>query len=202
MSSEYRLTPAHRRQLRRARALVEAASSTAGALTDVSVSPESLASAHAYLTEHASCEAYLVYMDSGGDSPVRPRCAQRWVRPRKGGTPPRTCSSCGKRKPAYSVDAESGVCIKCKYKALDAGKARQAGSSAKKKVAAATKRQKCPHCLQGIVLTLSGDDWIIEPHLKGRGAAECRLSGMTAFRQKRDAMDYTVGGSFEGGKRR
>jgi hypothetical protein len=158
MTTAYRLLPAHRRKLRRMRALVEAASGDAAEPADGRPTPEQLAEAQEYLATHSSCEAYLLAQATGATALKRARCAQGYGRKTKFRAPARirTCPTCNKQKSVLSFDNELGKCIKCKYEALDAGK-----------------RQK---------------------KVRGRSKKPAPAKG--------DAMDHTVPGSFEGGKRR
>lgn len=158
MTSAYRLLPAHRRKLRRMRALVEAAGGDAAELADGPPTPEQLAEAQEYLATHCSCEAYLLAQATGVNVVKRPRCAQGFGKKGKVRAPARTrtCPVCNKQKSVLSFDNELGRCIKCKYEALDAGKHQKKDRGRRKKPAPT----------------------------------------------KGDAMDHTVPGSFEGGKRR
>lgn len=196
MPTEYHLRPAHRRKLRRLRALVGA--SAGGA----EVSAEEYTQAVAYLEAHATCEAYALAVEAGTTPAARPRCAQagRETRKPSAWVETRVCPVCMKEKALVSFDGGLGMCVKCKY----AGKRtalRPRGSNA---VPPATKYRKCRVCLQRVVARLVDDEWLIEPHMNARTAARTRCPGSreTVYREKRDALDYRAPGSFEGGGRR
>lgn len=192
----YRLLPAHRRKLRQMRAVVDAGNSPADAY----------AAAEAYLEVHASCEEFLAARAIGEWPPARPRCASglgknaRAKAPAGGGSSVKVCTECKKQKSTLSFDGESGMCIKCKYKLEDATK----GKPPRSPKPAPTKRRKCPVCLQTVTAKLVLDEWVITEHKKARqdGLVECQGAGNVVSHEKRDALDHTVPGSFEGGRRR
>jgi hypothetical protein len=204
MSGAYQLPPAHRRKLRRMRALVETATSRNGTSADGAATAGELAEATAYLVTHSTCEAYLL-AQPGDSPPERPRCAQGHGKRARVKAPSQTrkCPVCSKLKSVLSFDDELGVCIKCKYRGSGSPKGRKNGGGSGTK-AAPTRSRKCPVCLQRVNVTLFRGEWTVESHKKTRaeGLVECRGSGQVLFRERRDAMDHTVPGNFEGGKRR
>lgn len=114
----------------------------------------------------------------------------------------RKCSRCKNEKPIEHFDTDLGICTKCRNKLLPVG----AGRGTEQTAARATPRRTrtCPVCVQKVSVALLGGDWTIEPHKKARNAGQidCTGSGAVVFAEKRDALDHTVSGSFEGGKRR
>lgn len=115
----------------------------------------------------------------------------------------RKCSACKNEKPIEHFDTELGICTKCKAKRSPATRNDRATKDAPDGGAPARTR-KCPVCLQKVGVAVVGGDWTIEPHKKltRAGQVECSGAGTVLFHEKRDAMDHTVSGSFEGGKRR
>lgn len=197
MTTAYRLPPAHRRKLRRMRALVDG--------TDGSLTPEARADAEAYLATHASCEAFLLAQQSGTLPAERPRCAQGYGAKAKIDAPVQTkkCPACNKQKSVLSFDDELGTCIKCKYKVPGAGKGNKKRSEEPKK-SAPTRSRKCPVCLQTVTVALVLGHWTVEAHTKQTraGVTECSGAGRVVYHERGDAMDHVVPGSFEGGRRR
>jgi len=192
----YRLLPAHRRKLRQMRALVDSGTAAADAH----------AAAVTYLAVHASCEAFLAAREIGEWPAERPRCASglgkntRGKAPVVAGAAVKSCAVCKKQKSVLSFDEESGMCIKCKYKIEDATKGKQPRSPRP----APTKRRKCPVCVQAVTVKLVLDEWVVTEHKKARGdgLVECQGAGKVVSHERRDALDHTVPGSFEGGRRR
>ncbi|WP_354438239.1 hypothetical protein [Marmoricola sp. OAE513] len=160
--NDIRLQPAHRRKLRRMRALVDAANS------DPAVDGDALAAAASYLATHATCEQFLLARDSGQDPSVRPRCGQGFgKRPKPLATPKmRTCSVCKKRKSVISFDEKAGTCIKCKYKKRGKQSDGSGGRSGGKAVP--MRSRKCPVCLQNVTTTLVAGEWTVDEHTKVR----------------------------------
>lgn len=195
MGNAYRLSPAHRRKLRRMRGLVDAA--------DGSLTPDEVAAAEDYLALHASCEAYLHAQITQTAPPEPPRCAQGYGQRAKVTAPVQTkvCPVCQKQKSVLSFDDELGKCIKCKYKktSRDAGK-----SGGETNNPAPTRTRKCPVCLRSVTITLKVSDWTVEAHSKETraGVIECSGGGQVIYHERRDALDHVVSGSFEGGRRR
>lgn len=220
----YKLPPAHRRKILRMRALVDAASAGSARPGEPRPTSDALMRARAYLATHASCEAYLAAQTSGTALPERPRCGQAPGRrstpapsppmsPEQGAASSRTrrCPTCKQQKSAWSFDDELGTCIKCKYSGPvseepPAKRKRPSPTSGSKGRAerVSSKVRKCPVCVTNVTVTLDKNEWVIESHHKGNieDNPECRASGTVAYRERRDALDRRVPGSFEGGKRR
>lgn len=60
----------------------------------------------------------------------------------------------------------------------------------------------CRACNKRVPVRLSkSDEWLVQEHINHRDE-RCHQGGKVYFKEKKDAMDYRVPGSFEGGKRR
>ncbi|MFC5492445.1 hypothetical protein [Nocardioides caricicola] len=172
---------------------------------DGSPTPDELAAAEEYLALHATCEAYVHAQMTQTAPPERPRCAQGYGKSAKVAAPVQTkvCPVCNKQKSVLSFEDALGKCIKCKYKKTGRATSKgKIGDEAKK--AAPTRIRKCPVCLQSVAFTLKASDWTVDAHTKATrtGVTECSGGGQVTYRERRDAMDHLVPGSFEGGKRR
>lgn len=191
-----RLIPAHLKQIRRMRRLVETArggehSAGAGA------QPEAVRLAEAYLVTHASCEVLLLANEVDKD-------ANR----SDAGSGSQVCPVCRKRKSSLSIDSDAGMCIKCKYaqqeKAPGVKKNPSGGNQSTAPAERSRRTTQCPVCLQRVALLLTKGDGVIAPHKKqtSAGRTDCKAAGRVVLREKTDAMDHRVSGSFEAGRRR
>lgn len=152
---------------------------------------------------HPDCESLLddTYEITPGIRLVQ--SCRRSVKRRRGGGSrvgePITqfCGKCKKRKPITGFDVRRGLCSKCS-RAATAKELRRRKKPAVKDRVRPVKNRKCPLCLQ-FVSVISGSGALVK-HLNSRQEA-CRGSGSRPRRKGSDAMDYRVGGSFEGGKR-
>ena len=194
-----RLIPAHLKRIRQMRRLVESSMRTTGSVAEDSPSPEAVTLAKAYLAKHASCEAILLGKGVGNDAGAHALAAA---------SDTQVCSVCRTCKPLASFDKGAGVCIECKNESQDATADRKDkrarggdGSKAKKK---SSKTGVCPVCLQRVTVSVAGGARTIAGHKKWTkaGLVGCQGAGRVISREKRDALDHRVSGSFEGGRRR
>lgn len=107
------------------------------------------------------------------------------------------CARCKTRKPIKGFNINLGICADCNVLRRDEDRAKSR-PKAPKPAPSSPATWKCPTCLQRIEVDRSGT-WLIE-HKNSRGA-NCAGSGHELPQKSRDAFDYRVPGSFEGGGR-
>ena len=114
----------------------------------------------------------------------------------------RRCSACKNVKPVEQFDMALGICAKCKAKRFP--EARSDRGTKPPGRSTPTRTRRCPVCLQKVLVTSVGGDWRIAEHKKTTrsGRTDCGGAGKVVFREKQDALDHKVSGSFEGGRRR
>lgn len=108
------------------------------------------------------------------------------------------CAKCGKRKPIRGFNVRLGICSDCK-KLLAAAKAVKPPKSKlkpKPKPDQGPKTSTCPRCLQRVNVK----HYSLEAH-NNLSRTPCAGSGHALPQRSKDALDYRIRGSFEGGKR-
>jgi hypothetical protein len=185
------------------RTLVESARQEAKSDSSSSRSAEAVRLAKAYLVAHASCEAILVAQvsktsPSDGDAVSDSESS--------------VCRVCGTRKWLVSIDTRPGMCDECKHaprpapvgRKPKAEKAVRGDKGPSKRRDRSSQTGKCPVCLQSVTVSRNGGDRSVAPHTKRTkaGVIDCKGGGKVLSREKTDALDHRVFGSFEGGRRR
>lgn len=107
------------------------------------------------------------------------------------------CALCRTRKPIKGFNINLGICADCNAARRHQDRAKSRPKSPKSQPASPG-TSKCPTCLQRIDVDPSGTELV--EHKNSRGAT-CAGSRHELPQKSRDAFDYRVPGSFEGGGR-
>lgn len=107
------------------------------------------------------------------------------------------CAKCRTRKTIKGFNINLGICAECNAVRRDEDRAKSQPKTTKPPHTSAG-AWRCPTCLQRVGVDPSGTELL--EHRNSRGAV-CAGSGHELPQKSRDAFDYRVPGSFEGGGR-
>lgn len=109
------------------------------------------------------------------------------------------CVGCKSRKSMKGFSIGSGLCAECKVSRQQERPKKPASNKSKgTKPPTGPKTWKCPNCLKRIDTNEARTALVRHRNARGDG---CAGSGYQLPQRSTDALDYRVGGNFEGGRR-